>query len=69
MPVLSRVREVLSQTGLSLQELSELADLSYVVVLRASRPRANPFLDDAFRIAKALGVPLNQLFVLQERGD
>jgi transcriptional regulator with XRE-family HTH domain len=65
--VVNRLPEVLRSRGLSWGELSRRTFLSPRLIERLRRPSANPRLIVAERVARAIGVPLEQLWELAPR--
>jgi transcriptional regulator with XRE-family HTH domain len=63
----NRLRAELATRQMSLAELARLTEIPYPTVQRVARPHSNPFLDNALRIAKVLGVPLERLFRIEVR--
>ena len=62
----NRVRVVMRARGATHTDLVLATGLSYRVLLRASRPTTDPPLAVGVRIARALGEPLERLFVLRD---
>ena len=56
------IREYRQQAGLSQEKLAEKAELSTVFVNRVEAGKENISVDNTMRVARALGVPLRDLF-------
>jgi transcriptional regulator with XRE-family HTH domain len=59
-----RVKEVLQAKGMSMGKLSRLSDVAWITISRmCNQPTTySPTLDTLERIAKALGVPISELY-------
>jgi transcriptional regulator with XRE-family HTH domain len=55
------VRDARKEAGFSQEKLAEKADLSTVFISRIERGVESPSLDNLVKIAKALGVPVQDL--------
>lgn len=68
MPYRLKIRELAEARGISMGKLSRIADVDRTTVKRLyDDPRYAPNLDTLWRVAKALGVTLNDL--VEEASD
>jgi DNA-binding phage protein len=65
--VLTHLRDVLADRGLTQLDLAELAGISDATVRCALRRNGNPLLDEVLRIARALDVCVSELFEVEDR--
>jgi transcriptional regulator with XRE-family HTH domain len=65
-PIRSALPDLLARHELSWSELARRAGLSDRQVRRLRRPGANPFLAVGQRVARALGVPLEEVWSCHE---
>lgn len=56
------IRELRQELGLSQSQLAEACEVSRLTILSVELDRSDPSLTLAFRIARRLGVPVEQLF-------
>lgn len=62
LPFRLKIRELAEARGISMGKLSRIADVDRTTVKRLyDDPRYSPNLDTLWRVAKALGVTLNDL--------
>ncbi len=59
-------RSLRQQRGLSQEEVAHLAGIHVTYLSGVERGRRNPSLRNIRRIAQALGVPVNELFLFEE---
>ena len=57
-----RLDELLEERGMTLTELAERVGVTRQTVIAIEQGRYSPSLEMAFRIAHALGVPLDEVF-------
>lgn len=63
------MRKMRRDTGLTLDELAEIARVSRAMLSKVERGEKNPTLLVAARISEGLGVTLTQLIGVEERGN
>ncbi|SNR24992.1 helix-turn-helix transcriptional regulator [Flavobacterium sp. ov086] len=57
-----RLKEIRSEKGLSQEELAYRSEITLSQIARIETVRINPTVSTIFKIARALEVPLNELF-------
>jgi putative transcriptional regulator len=66
-PIANRVRELREQHGSMTQaELGELIGVTRQTVAAIEKRQYSPSLESAFRIARAFGVPIDEVFSWEE---
>jgi putative transcriptional regulator len=65
-PMDNRVKELRSAAGLRQEDLADLVDVSRQTIISIESGRYNPSIQLAWRLSKALGVTIEELFVFGE---
>lgn len=65
-PVVNRIEQARDTRGLSRGELADLVGVHYQTMGYLERGEYNPSLELALKIARALGVPLEEIFWLDD---
>jgi DNA-binding XRE family transcriptional regulator len=65
-PVINRIEQARDARGLSRGELADLVGVHYQTMGYLERGEYNPSLELALKIARALGVPLEEIFWLED---
>lgn len=65
--LISRLPAVLTEREMSKADLSRLCEIPYPIVRRMLRSDVEPSLEQALRVARALGVEIEELFALEAR--
>lgn len=66
-PVVNRIEQTRDLRGLSRGELADLVGVHYQTMGYLERGEYNPSLELALKIARALGVPLEEIFWLDDQ--
>jgi putative transcriptional regulator len=64
----NQIRELRAQQGMTQQELADKIGVTRQTVIAIEQDRYSPSLKTAFKVAIALGVPLEQCFQYNPRG-
>jgi putative transcriptional regulator len=64
----NQIRELRAQQGMTQQELADKIGVTRQTVIAIEQDRYSPSLETAFKVAIALGVPLEQCFQYNPRG-
>lgn len=64
--MLTRVRDLRTQAGLTQQQLADLVHVSSRTIISIEKGQYNPSLMLAYRMAKAFGVTVEELCCLEE---
>ncbi len=67
--ILNRIEALRQEAGLSRQELADAVGVHYQTVGYIERGEYSPSLVLAFRIAKALNKPIEQIFTLEDEQE
>ena len=62
----NNLKEIRAKLGITQAELAELVGVSRVSIISIEKGHFIPTVETALRIGKALGVPIEQIFWLQE---
>jgi putative transcriptional regulator len=62
----NRVRELRTAAGLRQEDLAERVDVSRQTIISIESGRYNPSLELAWRLSKALRLPIEELFRFEE---
>ena len=62
----NRLEEMRTHKGLTQQELADLVNVSRQTIISLERGRYNPSITLAFRLARLLGVTIEELFLYSE---
>ena len=65
----SRVRELRSAAGLTQADLADRVEVSRRTIISIEQGRFDPSLPLAFRLARALGTRVDELFIPDDGGD
>lgn len=68
-PVFNRIEELRTALGLSRQELADAVEVHYQTIGYLERGEYAPSLSLALRIARVLGVPIEQIFWTTEESS
>jgi putative transcriptional regulator len=64
----NRIRELRALQGMTQQELADKIGVTRQTVIAIEQDKYSPSLETAFKVAIALGVPLEQCFQYNPRG-
>jgi putative transcriptional regulator len=64
----NQIRELRAQQGMTQQELADKIGVTRQTVIAIEQDKYSPSLETAFKVAIALGVPLDQCFQYNPRG-
>jgi putative transcriptional regulator len=64
----NQIRELRAQQGMTQQELADKIGVTRQTVIAIEQDKYSPSLETAFKVAIALGVPLEQCFQYNLRG-
>jgi putative transcriptional regulator len=64
----NQIRELRAQQGMTQQELADKIGVTRQTVIAIEQDKYSPSLETAFKVAIALGVPLEQCFQYNPRG-
>jgi putative transcriptional regulator len=64
----NQIRELRAQQGMTQQELADKIGVTRQTVIAIEQDKYSPSLETAFKVAIALGVPLEQCFRYNPRG-
>lgn len=62
----NKLKEIRTSLGMTQAELAELVGLARVSIISIEKGHFLPTIETALRIGKALGVPVEEVFWLQE---
>lgn len=62
----NNLKEIRAKTGITQAELAELVGVARVSIISIEKGHFIPTIETALRISKALSVPIEQVFWLQE---
>jgi putative transcriptional regulator len=69
-PVSNRIRELRFHAGeMTQQQLADVVGVSRQTIVATEQSRYAPSLELAFRIARAFGVPLEEVFSFEDTAD
>lgn len=64
----NQIRDLRAERELTQQELADLVGVTRQTIIAMEQDRYSPTLETAFKVALALGVPLEQCFQYNHRG-
>ncbi len=64
----NQIRELRALRGITQQELADKIGVTRQTVIAIEQDKYSPSLETAFKVAKVLGVPLDQCFQYDARG-
>lgn len=64
----NQIRELRASRNLTQQELADQVGVTRQTVIAMEQDKYSPSLETAFRVARVLGVPLEQCFQYEPRG-
>jgi putative transcriptional regulator len=64
----NRIRELRALRNLTQQELADQVGVTRQTVIAMEQDKYSPSLETAFRVARVLGVPLEECFQYEPRG-
>jgi putative transcriptional regulator len=64
----NQIRELRAQQGMTQQELADKIGVTRQTVIAIEQDKYSPSLETAFKVAIALGVPIEQCFQYNPRG-
>ncbi len=68
-PVLNALKETRIRRGVTQERLAELTGLARQSVISIEKDRFLPTIETALRLARALDIPVEDLFWLREKGS
>lgn len=67
--IYNKVKDLRNKINLTQEQLAELVDVTRLTIISIEKQKYEPSLGLAIRLAKVLGLSIDQLFWLKEAGE